>query len=96
LQIKWLDLARNDLDSIEDYVAVENPDAAVRVVLRVITAVEILADQPGVGRAGRVEGTRELVLTDIPYTVAYRVKNNTIEILRVLHQAMNWPSVFQP
>jgi len=94
LHIKWLDFARTDLDSIEEYVALENPDAAVRVVLRVITAVEILADQPGVGRLGRVEGIRELVLTDIPYTVAYRIKNKTIEILRVLHQAMKWPTEF--
>ena len=94
MHIKWLDFARTDLDSIEEYVALENPDAAVRVVLRVITAVEILADQPGVGRLGRVEGIRELVLTDIPYTVAYRIKNKTIEILRVLHQAMKWPTEF--
>ncbi|HFD33452.1 MAG TPA: type II toxin-antitoxin system RelE/ParE family toxin [Gammaproteobacteria bacterium] len=89
MHIKWLDFARTDLDSIEEYVAMENPDAAVRVVLRRgITTVEILADQPGVGRLGRVEGTRELVLTDIPYTVTYRIKNKTIEVLRVLHQAM--------
>ena len=94
MHIKWLDFARTDLDSIEEYVALENPDAAVRVVLRVITAVEILADQPGVGRLGRVEGIRELVLTDISYTVAYRIKNKTIEILRVLHQAMKWPTEF--
>ena len=94
MHIKWLDFALSDLDSIEKYIAQKNPGAAVRVVLRVIDAVELLAEQPSMGRTGRVEGTKELVLTDIPYTVAYRIKNKMVEVLRVLHQARQWPSEF--
>ncbi|PIW88418.1 MAG: type II toxin-antitoxin system mRNA interferase toxin, RelE/StbE family, partial [Nitrospirae bacterium CG_4_8_14_3_um_filter_44_28] len=43
---------------------------------------------------GRVEGTRELVISGLPYIIPYRVKNNTIEILRVLHAARKWPTKF--
>ncbi len=43
------------------------------------------------GRPGRVLGTRELIVSSAPYIVPYRVKNNFIEILRVLHVAMEWP-----
>ncbi len=91
MHIKWLSLALVDLDSIEAYIAQESLDAAVRVVLQVIESVELLQNQPNLGRIGRVDGTRELILTDTPYTVAYRVKNSSLEILRILHQSRQWP-----
>jgi len=91
LRIKWLSLALADLDSIEEYIAQESLDAAVKVVLQVIEKVELLQNQPNLGRIGRVDETRELILTDIPYVVAYRVKNSSIEILRILHQSRLWP-----
>ena len=91
MRIKWLSLALLDLDSIEAYIVQESLDAAVRVVLQVIESVELLRNQPNLGRIGRVDDTRELILTDIPYVVAYRVKNSSIEILRILHQSRQWP-----
>ncbi|RLB73004.1 MAG: type II toxin-antitoxin system RelE/ParE family toxin [Deltaproteobacteria bacterium] len=91
MHINWLSLALVDLDSIEAYIAQESLDAAVRVVLQVIESVELLQNQPNLGRIGRVDGTRELILTDTPYTVAYRVKNSSLEILRILHQSRQWP-----
>ena len=53
--------------------------------------MELLADQPGLGRAGRVSGTRELVVARTPYVVPYRVKGEVIEALRVYHGAQRWP-----
>ena len=94
MRIKWLGLALADLDSIEAYIAQESLDGAVRAVLQVINGIELLQDQPNLGRVGRVDGTRELILTDVPYTVAYRVKNRSIEILRILHQSRQWPDNF--
>jgi len=38
-----------------------------------------------------VPGTRERVLVDIPYIIAYRVEGNNIVILRVLHTSRKWP-----
>ena len=92
MKIKWLKLASRDLEHVETYIAQESPATAIQVILRIIDAVELLADQPGIGRSGRVEGTRELVVTGTPFIVPYRLKNSYIEILRVYHQARKWPN----
>jgi toxin ParE1/3/4 len=60
-------------------------------VLRIEIAASQLAEYPLVGRAGRVPGTRELLVLGTPYLLAYRVKADAIEILRVLHGARRWP-----
>ena len=59
--------------------------------LRIIEAVELLTEQPGIGRPGRIEGTRELVINGTPFLVPYRQKDGYIEILRVYHHARCWP-----
>ncbi len=91
--IRWLDDAMYDLQALKQYIALDNPAAANRVARRIISAVELLLEQPGIGRHGSVPGTRELIVSDTPYIIPYRVKNNIIEILRVFHSAMQWPEV---
>jgi plasmid stabilization system protein ParE len=58
------------------------------------TGVEYLADHPDLGRAGRVRGTRELLIAGTPYIVAYRVVGNRLRILSVIHSARRWPQSF--
>lgn len=89
--IKWLDDAINDLQALRQYIAKDKLSAANRLAKRILNAVSLLSDQPGMGRPGRVLGTRELIIPSTPYIIPYRVKNNSIEILRVLHVAMEWP-----
>lgn len=43
------------------------------------------------GRVGRIRGTREAVLSDISYIIAYRVSGD-IEILTIIHTSQRWPS----
>ena len=93
-RIKWLDLAVDDLDDIAGYISQDNPEAARRTVRRLWTAVKSLAEQPEMGRPGRVHGTRELVVSDTPFVVPHRVVGSEIEILRVLHGARDWPKSF--
>lgn len=85
MRIRWTAQASTDLDNIEAYIALDNRGAAIRTVLDIIDAVSSLKDYPASGRAGRVGGTRELVLSSKPFIVPYRVRNNVIEILRVFH-----------
>ncbi len=92
--IKWLRRAELDLDQVEAYVAQDNPRAAVKMVLTIIAAVEQLDAFPGMGRAGRVDGTKELVVDGTPYIVPYRKKGERIEVLRVYHSARQWPEKF--
>lgn len=89
--IRWLEEAVYDLQALRRYIAQDNIKAANRVVNKVLNSVKFLSEQPSVGRQGRVPNTRELVVSGTPYIVPYRVKNSTIEILRVFHCAMQWP-----
>ncbi len=91
MRIRWQDDAINDLIQVRRFIAMDNPAAAVRVADRIRSAVPELADQPGMGRPGRVPGTRELVLVNIPCIIAYRVEGNSVVILRVLHTSRKWP-----
>lgn len=86
--IQWLDEAIDDLQSLRSYISEDSPSAANSTAKRIIKAINLLVNQPGIGRIGRVIDTRELVVSGLPYIIPYRVKNNIIEILRVLHGAM--------
>lgn len=91
MMIVWLEDAIQDLHSLRQYIALENPSAANRVAERILSLVNLLADQPSMGRPGRVHNTRELIINSTPFIIPYRVKNKRVEILRVFHSAMQWP-----
>jgi toxin ParE1/3/4 len=58
VQVKWLKQALRNLQEEADYIAQDDPQAAIRIVLRIEEAVALLADHPSLGRTGRVPGTR--------------------------------------
>ena len=92
MRLRWTRRAERDLDEIAAYIGQDSPAAAARVVLELIDQVEgLLPEQPAIGRPGRVLGTRELVIGDLPYVIPYRVRGNDLEILRVLHASRRWP-----
>ena len=51
----------------------------------------MLAARPALGRPGRVPNTRELAVLKTRYIVPYRVRDDTIEILRVFHTSRRLP-----
>ena len=81
MQIKWLVQALKNLDQEAEYIASDNPKAARLVVQQIRDAVALLADNPSLGRPGRISGTRELVVNNTRYLVPYRVQENNVEIL---------------
>jgi toxin ParE1/3/4 len=87
MEIVWRRAALNDLEAIREFITLDNPAAATHVRIAIRTAIERLADYPNLGRVGRVEGTRELVVPDLPYIVAYRLVQNQVRILAVIHAA---------
>ena len=90
MQIKWLRSAFNDLESIADYIALDNPTAALAMIDTIERMTDGLAEHPQRGRDGRLPGTRELVIPGTAYISVYRLKPDRVEILRVLHSAQNW------
>lgn len=91
MKVIWFKSAIVDLKSLKDYITLDNPQAAQLVVSRIKKAVDLLSEQPAMGRLGRVSNTRELVIDKAPYVLPYRVRDNKIEILRVLHTSRRWP-----
>ncbi len=78
------------MEQLIDYIAADNPSAAATEARKVMEAIRQLAEHPASGRTGRVFGTRELVLP--PYIIAYRVKGEAVQILRILHSARRFPN----
>jgi toxin ParE1/3/4 len=91
VRVRWLRRALRNLDEEADYIARDDPDAAARIVQRIATAVDQLATHPSSGRIGRVAGTSELVVAGTPYIVPYRVRGESVEILRLFHASRKWP-----
>lgn len=91
MRLKWLRKALRNLEDEAAYIALDDEPAACLVVQRVLHAVAMLVDQPGLGRPGRIPGTRELVVLKTRYIVPYRVRGAVVEILRVFHTSRRLP-----
>ena len=85
MRVRWLRAALRNLDEEASHIASDDLVAARLVVVRILDAVAMLAEQPGLGRPGRVPGTRELVVGKTRYLIPYRVRGDSVEILRVFH-----------
>lgn len=94
MKLRWTDGALEDLQAAREYLEAENPRAAWDAINRIISAVERLERFPQMGRPGRVDRSRELVVTGTPFVVAYRLKGESIQVLAVLHGARKWPKSF--
>jgi toxin ParE1/3/4 len=90
MKLRWSPRAELDRDEIFDYIEADSPRNAVEVDERIEIQVEELLRMPGMGRPGRVKGTRELILRDLPYIAVYALRGEMILILRVLHGARRW------
>lgn len=92
MTIRWTPNAARDLETLFDYISGDNPKPAAAVVDTILAGIDVLERHPYLGRAGRVPGTRELVLS--PYIVAYRLKKSTVEVLAIIHGSRRWPEAF--
>lgn len=94
MKVIWFRMAINDLISLKANISQGSPKAAQNTIHKIKKAISLLSEQPGMGRPGRVPYTRELVIQQTAYIVPYRVRDDKIEILRVLHTSRKWPTSF--
>jgi len=93
--IEWTEQAIRQLDHAHDYIALSNSEkVASRITMHIATSVQRLAMFPMSGRPGRVAGTRELVISNTPFIVAYAVEDDRVVVLAVYHGAKQWPEEF--
>ncbi|MEI6445211.1 MAG: type II toxin-antitoxin system RelE/ParE family toxin [Nostocales cyanobacterium ELA583] len=91
MQIKWLRQVLRNLKQAHNYIIKDNPTAAQELILKIQNAANQLENYPLMGKSGRVEGTRELIISNSPYIIIYRVKEESIEILRIFHTSKRYP-----
>ncbi len=90
----WTTPAKHDLQQIFEYIAEDNVNTASKLLNEIDERVTLLIDNPSLGRTGRVENTKELVLTGTNYILPYRVVKEQIQILAVFHTSKEWPDKF--
>jgi toxin ParE1/3/4 len=91
MQLVWMPRARRERHDAIEFIAQDNPQAALGQLDRIEQQTDMLRQHPKLGRPGRVKGTRELVISRTPFIVIYRLAATRIELLRVLHGAQQWP-----
>ena len=92
MRLGWTRQAQEVRRAIREYIAVENPSAALDLDELLSEKSARLVDHPGLGRPGRLQGTRELV-AHRNYILVYDVAGDYVRVIRVLHAARQWPPV---
>jgi addiction module RelE/StbE family toxin len=90
-RIRWAPAAADDLEAIHNYLREHHPSFMQSTVRQLYDAARALKQMPHRGRFGQKEGTRELVMTPLPYIIVYGVEPDVVHILRVLHAAKSRP-----
>lgn len=91
MTLHWMERALRARYEQLDYIARDNPNAAIQMDERIESETERLLRHPRSGRRGRKRGTRELVISHSPFILVYRIRKNQIEILRILHGSQRYP-----
>jgi toxin ParE1/3/4 len=84
-EVIWTEPALADLEAIADYIALDNPEAASRLVQRVIQHVEQLADHPRSGsKLPEFKGWRYRQIVEPPCRAIYRHEKDRVHVLHVV------------
>ena len=89
--VRWLTPAKKDMLQLVDWYEHNAPEALSAVAQGIWDAAQSLDRLPYRGRPGLVDGTRELLISKLPYMLVYVVQGDEVSILRLLHQHQNWP-----
>ena len=91
MDLRWTQEAAADLERIADYLFEPTPGHAELLVRSLYEAPATLLTLPNRGRPGKTAGTRELVMSPLPYIVVYSVRGDAVYVVRILHGAQQWP-----
>ena len=84
-QVIWAEPALNDLDAIADYIALDNPEAARRLVRKIFEHVNQLERHPRLGsKPHELKGWRYRQIVEPPCRIFYREDSGRVLILHVM------------
>ena len=89
--IRWAPAAADDLEGILNYLREHHPSLAQSTIRKLYLAARSLKQFSNRGRMGQREGTRELVMTPLPYIIVYGVEPQMVHIFRIIHTSEDWP-----
>jgi toxin ParE1/3/4 len=92
MKVVWSPRAIRQLVALREHIEKDSEENAALVAKRILRAVDLLRAHPGIGRPGRVLGTRELVVPDTPFIIPYRVRQRRLDLIAVFHGRQKWPS----
>ncbi len=91
MKIRWTRPFAQNLESARQYIMLEDPKAALNVLKRILGSLDTLSTFPEAGKVSKQkEGTRQMVVPNTPFVIAYRIHNNAVELLALWHQAQKW------
>jgi len=91
MQLRWSTAAENDLEEIDECLYEKSLQNAAEFIRKNYEAPSSLQNYPNLGRPGKKEGTRELVIGPLAYTVVYKITGDALNLLRILHGDQDWP-----
>jgi toxin ParE1/3/4 len=96
IEIVWLEIAADEFEDAIAWIRERNDNAANKIAEAALFQIDQLKHYPQLGRVGRDNTTRELVISNTHFIVVYRVlvQKKSLEILYFKHDAMRWPAEF--
>lgn len=92
MRIRWTKPAAADLTHICDYTkehfGAQQAHSAGSAIYKAVNSLGRLAAR---GRKGRKPNTREINVPDLPFVIVYRMREQAIEVIRILHGSQRWP-----
>lgn len=85
MRVRYLDQAVRDLIRIEAYLREHSPRGAARVGARIRKRANDLSQFPDQGTPSRRHGLRQLYVTKTPYILIYRVRDDEVHIITIVH-----------
>ncbi|MDP2266805.1 MAG: type II toxin-antitoxin system RelE/ParE family toxin, partial [Thiobacillus sp.] len=86
--------AQQDRADVWDYIAADNPHAAALMDELFSDAATSLAENPKLGRTGKITGTRELIPHE-SYCLVYEIESEAVWVLALVHTARQWPPAWK-
>lgn len=84
-EVIWAEPALNDLDAIADYIALDNPEAARRLVQKIFEHVDHLETHPKLGsKPEELKGWRYRQIVEPPCRIFYREASGRVLVLHVM------------